>query len=49
MERYACLYTSHVNNMAFVSPEKSFMGRMDLMAHEWEDEEGTAAAMLVGS
>ncbi|KXZ54522.1 hypothetical protein GPECTOR_4g587 [Gonium pectorale] len=36
IERYACLYTSHVNNLAFVSPEKSFMGRMDLMAHEWE-------------
>ncbi|GLI63513.1 hypothetical protein VaNZ11_006498 [Volvox africanus] len=39
IERYACLYTSHVNNLAFVSPEKSFMGRMDLMAHEWEDAE----------
>ncbi|GFR52818.1 hypothetical protein Agub_g15441, partial [Astrephomene gubernaculifera] len=34
IERYACLYTSHVTNLAFVSPEKSFMGRMDMMAHE---------------
>ncbi|KAG1672418.1 hypothetical protein FOA52_013203 [Chlamydomonas sp. UWO 241] len=37
MERYACLYTSHVSNLAFVSPDKSYMGRMDLMAHEFED------------
>jgi 5'-nucleotidase len=37
MERFACLYTSHVSNLAFVSPDKSYMGRMDLMAHEFED------------
>ncbi|GIL92324.1 hypothetical protein Vretifemale_19840 [Volvox reticuliferus] len=50
VERYACLYTSHVNNLAFVSPEKSFMGRMDLMAHEWEDAEaaGPGAGPLGG-
>ncbi|KAG2486412.1 hypothetical protein HYH03_014859 [Edaphochlamys debaryana] len=39
LERYACLYTSHVSNIAFVSPEKSFMGRLERLAHEWEYEE----------
>ncbi|MEW5305391.1 MAG: hypothetical protein WDW36_007933 [Sanguina aurantia] len=34
IERFACLYTSHVSNMTFVSPNKSFMGRLDWMAHE---------------
>ncbi|GLC48217.1 hypothetical protein PLESTB_000071700 [Pleodorina starrii] len=48
IERYACLYTSHINNLAFISPEKSFMGRMDLMAHEW-DTDGDAAAAAMGA
>lgn len=43
VERYACLYTSHVSNMSFVSPEKSFMGRLDLMAHEGEWQAGQYA------
>eukprot|EP00798_Chlamydomonas_sp_ICE-L_P013215 gene13215-19051_t len=34
LERFACLYTSHVSNLAFNSPDKSYMGRMDYMAHE---------------
>ncbi|KAG2449454.1 hypothetical protein HYH02_005601 [Chlamydomonas schloesseri] len=38
IERYACLYTSHVCNLAFFSPDKSWMGRMDVMAHEAEGE-----------
>eukprot|EP00198_Chlamydomonas_reinhardtii_P009220 XP_001698557.1 predicted protein [Chlamydomonas reinhardtii] len=38
IERYACLYTSHVSNLAFFSPDKSWMGRMDVMAHEAEGE-----------
>ncbi|KDD76457.1 5' nucleotidase, partial [Helicosporidium sp. ATCC 50920] len=36
VERYACLYTSHVANLAFYSPEKSWMARMDVLAHEEE-------------
>ncbi|GAX84402.1 hypothetical protein CEUSTIGMA_g11824.t1 [Chlamydomonas eustigma] len=39
MERFACLYTSHVSNLAFYSPEKSYRGGMDYMAHEgFEDD-----------
>jgi HAD superfamily 5'-nucleotidase-like hydrolase len=34
VERFACLYTSHVSNMMFYSPLKSYRGRVDLMAHE---------------
>ena len=34
LERFACLYTSHVSNLAFYSPEKSYRGRMDYMAHD---------------
>jgi len=34
IERYACLYTSHVSNLAFFSPDKSWQGRLDIMAHE---------------
>ncbi len=43
IERYACLYTSHVSNLAFVAPDKSFMGRVDVMAHEWDDGQQTQA------
>lgn len=46
IERYACLYTSHVSNLAFVSPSKTFMGRVDIMAHEWLD--GAQAANAAG-
>jgi 5'-nucleotidase len=34
VERYACLYTSHVSNLSYYSPETSFRGRIDLLAHE---------------
>ncbi|KAL3150708.1 hypothetical protein ABBQ32_000495 [Trebouxia sp. C0010 RCD-2024] len=34
VERFACLYTSHVSNLAFYSPDKSYRARMDHMAHE---------------
>lgn len=36
IERFACLYTSHVSNMMFYSPQKSWKGRLDGMAHEEE-------------
>lgn len=34
IERFACLYGSHVSNLAFYSPDKKFRGRVDVMAHE---------------
>lgn len=34
VERFACLYTSHVSNMSFYSPDKCYRARMDHMAHE---------------
>jgi hypothetical protein len=34
IDRFACLYTSHVSNMAFVSPDALYTGRVDYMAHE---------------
>lgn len=34
IDRFACLYTSHVSSMAFYSPEKSYGGRVDFLAHE---------------
>lgn len=33
-ERFACMYTSHVSNLMFYSPLKSYNARMDSMAHE---------------
>lgn len=36
IERFACLYTSHVSNLMFYSPLKSHRGRVDSMAHEDE-------------
>lgn len=36
VERFACLYTSHVSNLMFYSPLKSYKGRLDCMAHEEE-------------
>ena len=35
-ERFACLYTSHVANLALYSPYKCYRGRMDSLAHEEE-------------
>lgn len=34
IDRFACLYTSHVSNMAFYSPDTAYSGKGDLMAHE---------------
>lgn len=34
VERFACLYTSHVSNLAYYSPEKSWRAAPDAMAHE---------------
>lgn len=34
MERFACLYTSHVSNLLLFSPYVKFRGRVDVMAHE---------------
>lgn len=34
MERFACLYTSHVRNLCLYSPYVKFRGRVDVMAHE---------------
>ena len=34
LERFACLYTSHVCNMVLYSPYTKFRGRVDVMAHE---------------
>ena len=34
VERYACLYTSHVGNMLSYSPLKSFRSKEDILAHE---------------
>ena len=34
VERFACLYSSHVSNLVFHSPLRSFRGRIDSMAHE---------------
>jgi len=36
VERFACLYTSHVANLHFVSPSKSFRATPDHMAHEYD-------------
>lgn len=40
-QRFACIYTSHVSNLMYYSPLKSWKGRLDIMAHE---EEGQAFA-----
>jgi hypothetical protein len=34
--RFACLYTSHVSNLIFYSPLKSWRGKPDAMTHEME-------------
>jgi hypothetical protein len=34
LERFACLYTSHVANLRLYSPYAKFRGRVDVMAHE---------------
>lgn len=34
IDRFACLYTSHVGNLVFYSPFKRYRGRVDHMAHE---------------
>lgn len=34
LERFACLYTSHVSNLSFYSPLKTYRARTNTMAHE---------------
>lgn len=34
IERFACLYTSHVANFLFYSPNKNYKARPDTMCHE---------------
>ena len=34
--RFACVYTSHVSNLIFSSPLKSYRGKSDTMIHEDE-------------
>lgn len=34
VERFACIYTSHVNNLLFYSPTRSYRGRVDKLPHE---------------
>ena len=34
VQTYACLYTSHVTNLAFISPETRFRVYSDMMPHE---------------
>ncbi|KAL4448376.1 hypothetical protein ABPG75_005595 [Micractinium tetrahymenae] len=36
MERFACLFTSHLSNLIFYSPFKSYRGKPDVMTHEDE-------------
>ncbi|KAI7837934.1 hypothetical protein COHA_008240 [Chlorella ohadii] len=36
IERFACLFTSHVSNLLFYSPLKSYRGKADVMIHEEE-------------
>ena len=43
VQRFACLYSSHVSNLAFYSPEKSWRATPDAMAHE-EDPQLLAGA-----
>ncbi|KAL6757409.1 purine 5'-nucleotidase [Haematococcus lacustris] len=34
VERYACIYTSHISNLAYYSPTQKWQGRLDILAHE---------------
>jgi hypothetical protein len=36
VERFACLYTSHVTNLCYYSPDKSYHTTEDFMPHELE-------------
>ena len=47
VQRFACLYSSHVSNLAFYSPEKSWRATPDAMAHE-EDPQLLAGARARG-
>lgn len=40
IERFACLYTSHVSNLMFYSPLKSYKARLEVMAHEEDGGDG---------
>jgi 5'-nucleotidase len=43
LERFACLYTSHVSNLTLYSPYMKFRAGVDVMAHEAADEDETSA------
>jgi len=47
IERFACLYTSHVTNMLHYPPSKSFKARTEKMAHE--EREWWGGGSTVGS
>ena len=47
IDRYACLYSSHVANLLFYSWEKNFRARVDLMPHE--EEVGNGLTYLLSS
>jgi hypothetical protein len=49
IERFACLYTSHVSNLAAYSPDKSWRAAPDAMAHEEDPQLGGGAGMVHGS
>ena len=34
VQDYACLYTSHASNLAFIAPDTSFRAPSDLMPHD---------------
>ena len=46
LERYACLYTSHVRNMFGYSPQKVFRATEDIAPHDEHDEEFVRAIDL---
>lgn len=43
VERFACLYTSHVANLLLTSPNKSYSSGMDLLPHETAVQSSAAA------
>lgn len=52
IERFACLYTSHVANLSFYSPDKSYRARMDAMAHDeepWYELNSRSADIAAGA
>jgi 5'-nucleotidase len=48
IERFACLYTSHVSNLCFASPNKRWIGRLDYMAHGARDVDANTLYLAHG-